>query len=65
MIAFLARLIVTFVAADAGEVLHLSVQGETITGAYELWSCLGGCRREWRAVDGVRIGPAERSRCGL
>jgi len=50
---------------EAGSVLHLSVQGDTITGSVETWSCKGGCKTAWYAVDGVRVGKPDLARCGL
>ena len=48
---------------DSGAVLHLSIQGDTITGSIETWSCQAGCKRAWYAVDGVRIGKPALDRC--
>jgi hypothetical protein len=52
-------------APDHGAVLHLSVQGDAVTGSVETWACKDGCKQAWYAVDGVRVGKPERSRCGL
>ncbi len=49
---------------EAGAVLHLSVQGEAVTGSVETWSCSGGCKQAWYAVDGVRVGRPALERCG-
>ena len=58
--------LITLTAPDAGAVLHLSVQGDTVTGSFERWSCAAvPCRHDWYAVDGVRIGPADLARCLL
>jgi hypothetical protein len=51
-------------AAGAGAVLHISVQGEALTGSIETWSCKDGCKQAWYAVDGVRIGKPALERCG-
>jgi hypothetical protein len=50
---------------DQGAVLHLSIQGDAVTGSVETWTCAGGCKQAWYAVDGVRVGKPEQSRCGL
>ena len=56
----------TLTTPGAGAVLHLSVQGDTVTGSFERWSCATGpCRHDWYAVDGVRIGPPDLARCQL